>query len=105
MRWTKTDGFFLESLRMVECATADDVLECFREGVKHKVHGCACVGPPHSGSFLSWLYTAPCDPGPCRKEPHLVARGDGMNASATLNRRTNRWLYSDFRDSIGICSK
>ena len=38
MRWTKTDGFFLESLRMVECATADDVLECFREGVKHKVY-------------------------------------------------------------------
>ena len=37
MRWTKTEGFFLESLRMVECASADDVLECFREGVKHKV--------------------------------------------------------------------
>jgi hypothetical protein len=37
MRWTKTEGFFLESLRTVECATADDVLECFREGVKHKV--------------------------------------------------------------------
>jgi hypothetical protein len=40
MRWTKSDGFYLERLKVVECETPEEVLACFEEGVKHKVIKC-----------------------------------------------------------------
>ena len=45
MRYTKSDGFFLENLHMVDCTTPEEVLTCFKEGVKHKVQSPASYAP------------------------------------------------------------